>query len=115
MSFFVTGQPVTEWYRMSGNTEETIFTAVKRTTVLSMRFKHSNTTGTPTLTVLRDDGTNDYYFRNAEAIGAAKETVTFDEVFVLDPGNTLKATSGAAGGDFHIRIVFLAPDASARG
>jgi len=113
MSFFVSGQPLTKWYRMSGNTEEVVFTAQKRTTILSMRFKHSNTSGTPTLTILRDDGANDFYFRNAEAISAAKETVVFDEVFALNAGDSIKATSGAVGGDFHVRLVYLAPDALA--
>lgn len=115
MSFFVSGAPQTQWGRLTDNTETTVFTARSRTTILSMHFKHSETSGTPALSILRNDGTNDFYFRNAEAIGEAKGTVEVDEVFVLDPGDTIKAQSDDASGDFHYRITYIASSASVAG
>lgn len=114
MSFLVQGAALTKWGRLTDGDATTIFTASSRTTIVGMRFKHSDTSGTPTLTVLRNDSTNDFYFRNAEAITAAKETVVFDEVFVLNVDDTLVAQSGDSGGDFHYRITYLAPNASAK-
>lgn len=113
MSFTVSGIPLTKWTRLTDNTATTIFTATKRTTIVQMAFtEHAG--GTPTLTVLRSDGTNDHYFRNALAM-TAKEVVTFDEVFTLNTGDTLKAQSNDAQGDVHCRVTYLAPDTSVQG
>lgn len=113
MSFFVSGAPQTSWVRLTDTNETTLFTAIKRTTIIGMRFKE-HAGGTPTLTVIRDDGTNDHYFRNAEAM-TAKQEVVFDEIFVLDPGDTLKATSNDSQGDVHCRVTYIAGDAAIGG
>lgn len=115
MSFFVTGGVLTKWGKLTDNTDTTVFNAVKRTTIVGMRFKHNNTSGTPALTIKRDDGTTTFLFRNAEAIGAAKDTVTIDETFVLQPNDTIKAQSGDADGEFDYRITYIAGDASVGG
>jgi hypothetical protein len=113
LSFFVSGQPLTAWVRLTDDTATTLFTATKRTTVIGMRFKE-HAGGTPNLTVLRNDGTNDHYFRNAEAM-TAKQEVLFDEVFVLAIGDTLKAQSNDAQGDIHCRVTYIEPSASVGG
>ena len=113
MSFILSGKAFTKWTRLTDTSETTVFSATGKTTIVDMRFKHHGA-GTPNLTVLRDDGTNDHYFRNAEAV-TNKQEVAFDQTFTLNNGDTIKATSSAATGDFHCRITYLAPDATAGG
>jgi hypothetical protein len=112
MSFLVSGQPLTDYAKLTNNTLTTVFTATKRTTVVSMAFTETNG-GTQTLTVLRSDPTpTSYYFRNALGV-TGKQRVLIDEVFALNAGDTIKAQSGDASGYFDVMITYLAPDALA--
>jgi len=115
MSFLVTGNVLTEWTRLTGNTATTLFTAKKKTTIVSMSFKE-RAGGTPTLSVVRHDNANnvDYSFRNAEAV-TVNQLVTIDLIFTLNNGDTIKATSGDAAGNFDCFIDYLAPDLSVQG
>lgn len=113
MSFTVTGQPLTEWTKLTDNTVTAIFTAKKNTSIIGMTFKETNG-GTPTLTVAYDDGTTTFYFRNAEAV-TVKQRITFDEVFVIRGGGSIKVTSNDASGHFDCSVTYLNPDATALG
>lgn len=112
MSVLVSGQPQTAYSKLTDNTLTTVFTASKRTTIVGMAFTETQG-GTPALTVQRTTTAPvTYYFRNALAV-TAKQRLLFDEVFSLDQGDTIKAQSDDAGGDFDVMITYLAPSALA--
>lgn len=111
MTFIVSGQPLTKYERLTDNTAKVIFTASKRTTIVSLAFTETKG-GTQTLAVVRSDGSTDYYLRRAKAVTAG-ERVLLDEVFALSAGDTLKAQSSDATGGFDVMVTYLAPDAAA--
>ena len=111
MSFLVSGQPTTIYSQLTANTATTLYTATKRTTVVSMAFTETNG-GTQTLSIFVTSGGTDYYIRKALAV-TAKQRVLIDEVIALPPQAILKATSGDASGYFDVMITYLAPDALA--
>lgn len=111
MAFTVSGQPLTKYAKLTDNTETTLLTASKRTTIVSMGFTET-AGGTPTLAVWRSDGTTDHHLRSALAV-TARQRVLLDEVFALNAGDTIKAQSSDASGDFDVMITYLVPDAQA--
>jgi len=108
MSVLVSGQPQTTFAKLSNNSATVLFTATKRTTIVSMGFTETNG-GTQTLSIWRSDGTNDHYFRKAKAV-TARERVLIDEVFSLNTNDTIKGLSSDASGYFDVTITYLAPD-----
>jgi hypothetical protein len=111
MSILVSGQPQTEWTRLTANTATVIYTADKRTTITAIAASENNG-GTPTLAIWRTKGATDYYLRSALAV-TARQRVLIDEVLVLDQGDTLKAQSNDASGHFDVTVTHLAPSALA--
>jgi len=112
MTFFVSGQPLTVYGRLSDNTATTIFTATKRTTIVAIACTETNG-GVQTLSIFRTAaGGGDYFLRKALAV-TAKQRVLVDETFVLNPGDMIKAQSGDAAGYFDTMVTYLAPDAGA--
>ena len=109
MSILVSGQPQTEWSRLTGNTATVIYTADKRTTITAIAAS-VNAAGTPTLAIWRTKGATDFYLRMAQAVTAGQR-VLIDEVLVLDQGDILKAQSNDASGHFDITVTHLAPSA----
>lgn len=113
MSFSVSGIPLSEWTRLTGNTATTIYTATRPTTIISIGWSET-AGGTHTLSIVRNDGTNDHILRGGAALTAYEHGV-FDEVIRLKQGDTLKATSGDVAGKVDLRVTYLAPDASVQG
>lgn len=111
MSVLVSGQPQTEWTKITANTATTIFTAQKRTTIVSIAASENNG-GTPTLAIWRTKVATDYYLRSTLAV-TARQRVLIDEVLVLDAGDLLKAQSNDASGHFDVTVTYLGPDALA--
>ncbi len=113
MSFVLSGLSLTEWTRLTDNTETTIYTARKKTTIASIGWSET-AGGTHTLLIVRDDGTNDHIIRGAKAL-TAYEIGSMDTAFTMEPNDTLKATSSDASGKAHIRVTYISPDAMAGG
>lgn len=111
MSILVSGQPQTEWSRLTDNTATVIYTAALRTTITAIAAS-VNAAGTPTLAIWRVKGATSYYLRMAQAVTAGQR-VLIDEVLVLDQGDTLKAQSNDAAGHFDITVTHLASSARA--
>lgn len=111
MSVLVNGQPQTEWTNITANTATTVFTAAKKTTVVSIAA--SETAGsTPTLAIWRLKAAAVYYLRSALAV-TARQRVLIDEVLVLDQGDTIVVQSNDAAGKFDVTVTYLAPSALA--
>ncbi|RYY67715.1 MAG: hypothetical protein EOO12_00215 [Chitinophagaceae bacterium] len=111
MSFLVSGQPLTLYDQLTANTAKTLYTASKRTTVVSIACTETNG-GTQTLSIyvsLANSG-GDRYLRKVKPV-TARERVLIDEVFALNTGDVLKAQSGDASGYFDVMVTYLAPDA----
>ena len=113
MSFAVTGQPLTEWTKLTDNTLTTIFTARKNTTIIGISATEL-AGSTSQVTILRSDGSNSFYLRKALAV-TAKQHLTFDEVFQLGTGDTIKAQTNDAAGNLDCAVTYLNPDATALG
>lgn len=112
MSFVVTGQPIGKWGNLDDNAEATIFTAAKRTTIVSMGFTENEGT-TSTLRVWREtSGGTEMDIRSTLAV-TARQRVLIDEVLVLNTGDMIKIQSSDASGAFDWSVTYLAPDAQA--
>ncbi len=110
MTLQVSGQPLTVYGRLTDNTLTSLFTATKRTTVVSLAFTETNG-GTQTLSIARTAAAGgDFFLRKALAV-TAKQRVLVEEVFALNPGDEIKGQSGDASGYFDVMITYLAPDA----
>lgn len=109
MSFLVSGQPLTLYDQLTANTAKTLYTASKRTTIVSIACTETNG-GTQTLSVYVTTASGDRYLRKTLAV-TAKQRVLIDEVFALNAGDILKAQSGDASGYFDVMVTYLAPDA----
>lgn len=113
MSFVVTGQPLTEFGKLSDNSATVLFTATKRTSIISIACQETNG-GTQTLALWRRDKADSvsHFIRSTLAV-TARQRVLIDEVIVLNAGDTIRGQSGDASGYFDIFIDYLAPDAQA--
>jgi hypothetical protein len=110
MTISVTGGLLTEPFSITGNSRTTVFTAEKRTLIVSVVVTPSS--GTPNLSLSRYDGTIRAFFRNAVAMTAGTAFV-WDEPFMLDPEGLLEVQSSAAGGDMTGWFTYLNPVAPA--
>jgi hypothetical protein len=112
MSILVSGQPLTLYDQLTNNSAKTLYTAVKRTTIVAVACTETNG-GTQALSVYVTTAAGaDRYLRKAQAV-TAKQRVVIDEVFSLNPGDSLKALSGDGSGYFDVMVTYLAPDALA--
>ncbi|UYQ70967.1 hypothetical protein OF122_12955 [Pelagibacterium flavum] len=115
MSFtFPVGSVITAKVKLTGNTATTLVDAdTGRVTILSIDATETQG-GTPNLTIDVTDGTTTWFKRNAAAM-TAKGSVTYDDVFILDNGETLRATSSDASGDIDIFVTYAALGIAGRG
>lgn len=115
MSFTLpVGSIITEKVKLTDNSATTLVEADNgRITILSIEATETQG-GTPTLTLDVTDGTTTWFKRNASAM-VAKETVAYDSIFVLDNGETLRATSSDASGDIDVFVTYSAFDLVGRG
>lgn len=115
MSFFVSGQPLTKFAKLSNNSATVLFTAQKRTTIVSIAAQETNG-GTQTLALWRRDAADatTHSIRSTLAV-SARQRVLVDEVITLNQGDTIRGQSGDASGYFDIFITYLAPDATIGG
>lgn len=114
MSFLVSGQPQTTWGNLNDNADTAIYTATKKTTVVSMGFTE-NEGGTPTLAVWRENAAGDPYDIRSTLAVTARQRVLIDEVLTLATGDTIHIQSSDATGAFDWTVTVLAPDAAAAG
>jgi hypothetical protein len=102
------GAVVTKWTALAGSTATDILDLGKRVVVLSVIAE--GTTGTPTLTIDVNDGTNTYDVRRAASV-----PFSFDEPFALDTNQKLRATSSDSSGHIHVAVSYINPTATAVG
>jgi hypothetical protein len=110
MTIGITGALLTEVVVISSSTRTTVYTAKGRTLVASIIV--TPTTGTPTLTISRYDGTTRVNLRTAVAMTAGTAFV-FETPFMLDVGGLLEVTSSSANGDMHVLTTIVNPEAPA--
>lgn len=110
MTISIAGAQISETATISGNTVTTVFTAVKRTTIVAICV--CPTTGTPNLSISRYNGTTRIYRRKAVAMTAGTAFV-YDTPFSLNPGDLLEVTSSSATGDMDVEVTYVTPDAAA--
>lgn len=115
MSFTLpVGSIITDKVKLTDDTATTLVSASNgRITILSIDATET-AGGTPNLTIDVTDGTTTWFKRNAAAM-TAKGTVSFENIFVLDNGETLRATSSDASGDIDIFVTYSAFDIAGRG
>lgn len=111
MSITITGALLSEPATITGNTRQTVFTADRGRTLIASVIV-TPTTGTPSLSISRYDGTTRTYFRNAVAMTAGTPVI-FDTPFMLDPNGTLEITSSSANGDMDVLVTYVNPVAPA--
>ncbi len=109
MTISISGGLLTEPFVITANTVTTVFTAERRTMIVSVMV--TPTTGTPTLSRSRYNGTTRTYFGKGLATVAAG--VVWDTPFMIDAGDTIEITSSAAGGDMDGWVTYLNPVAPA--
>lgn len=110
MTIAITGGLISEWAKVSGNTATTVFTANRKTLIVSIAV--TPTSGTPSLTIARYDGTSRYNRRTAVAMTAGTAYVD-ENPFVLDNEDTIEITSSSATGDMDVCVTYVSPEAAA--
>lgn len=107
MTYNISGGTVlTKWTALTGNSTTDVLDLGKRVVVLSIIAE--GTSGTPTLTLDVNDGTNTYDVRRAAAV-----PFSFSEPFALDTNQKLRATSSDASGHIHVAVSYILPSATA--
>lgn len=112
MSFTIAGNIQTVPTKLTATTVTTIFTATKRTTIVSI-IATEIAGSTPALTLELYNGTTSYYLRKSKAMTAG-ETFILDAPFVLAANWSLRATASAAN-QIDIFVNHLTSDATALG
>lgn len=110
MTVAISGGLLTEPYTITANTRTTVFTAERRTMIVSVIV--TPTSGTPNLSLSRYDGTTRSHLRSAVAMTAGTAFI-WNEPFMLDPAGVVEVTSSAAGGDMDVLVTYLNPVAPA--
>jgi hypothetical protein len=89
--------------RLTGNTATTVFSATGFTPIASIIC--TPTSGTPTCTIEIFDaaGSGIMKLRTAQATTAGTPLI-FNEVITINPGQSIKVTSSAAGGDMDVMV-----------
>lgn len=114
MSFLVSGQPQTTWGNLNDDADTAIFTAVKKTTVVSMGFSE-NEGGTPTLRVWRENAAGTEFDIRSTLAVTARQRVLIDEVLTLNAGDSIHIQSSDSSGAFDYTVTVLASDAAVGG
>lgn len=108
------GAIITEKVKLTDDSATTLVEADKsRITILTIEATETQG-GTPTLTLDVTDGTTTWFKRSAAAL-TARQTVVYDTLFVLNNGETLRATSSDGSGDIDIFVTYAAFDIAGRG
>lgn len=108
----LSGNILTTYAKLTDNLATDLLALNKRVTVLSI-WATENSGAMPALTLAITDGTTVWYMRNAMEM-TARETVLFDEPFVLDRDKKLQATSNDAAGSIDVIVSYFNPDAVSR-
>lgn len=114
MSFLVSGQPQTTWGNLNDNADTAIYTATKKTTIVSMGFSENEGT-TSTLRVWRENAAGDEYDIRSTLAVTARQRVVIDEVLTLNTADSIHIQSSDASGAFDWTVTILAPDAAVGG
>lgn len=103
-AFNVEGGLVTEEpLRLTGNTATIVYTAVGRTTIASIFVCPTN--GTPTITIeIYNAAGASVMFRRKAVTPTAGTPVIDNEPFILEPGYTIRVTSGSASGEMDVMV-----------
>lgn len=116
MSYFITGSGlITVYGKLADNSATAVLTAVSATTVVSIVCTE-NAGATPNLTIAVFDpsgATVTYYLRNAVAM-TAKQTVTYSEPIVLNPGWSIHVTSSSVTGGVDVLVNHFNANATGR-
>ena len=107
MSITISGGLLSEPDVVTTNAIETVFTA-DRGRVLISSIIVTPTTGTPSLSISRYDGTTRTYLRKAVAMTAGTAFV-WDTPFMLDPAGKIEVTSSSATGDMDVLTTYVNP------
>jgi hypothetical protein len=110
MTISISGGLLTETAAIANTSVTTIFTAERRTMIVSVIV--TPTSGTPNLSLSRYDGTTRRYFRRAVTMTAGT-AFAWEVPFMVDAGDVVEVTSSAAGGDMDVMITYLNPVAPA--
>lgn len=109
MSYTIAGTPIsTIPTNLTTTGVTTIYTATKRTTILSLIIANTDV-GSSTISIDAFDGATSHYLFNAFPISAHSREV-FNEPFVLNSGWTIRATAGHAN-RICIFVTYAEPDA----
>lgn len=99
------GGAITEDGTLTGNSATTIFTATGATWIRSIT-ACDNTTGGPTVTIDKYDGSAAYVIQRAKAV-----PLIFNEPFLLPVGWSIRMTSSDASGHIDWSITYDGPSA----
>lgn len=89
--------------RLTGNTATTVYTANGAATIASIICTPTNGTPTLTIEIYNEAGSSVMFLRKTVAMTAGTAFV-FNEAFTLNPAETIKVTSSAAGGDMDVMV-----------
>jgi hypothetical protein len=89
--------------RLTGNTATTVFTAQGATRIASIICTPTSGTPTCTIEICNAAGSGIMKLRAAQATTAGTPLI-FNEVITLSPGQVIKVTSSAAGGDMDVLV-----------
>lgn len=105
MSEFKLGGPVLsdDPVRLTGNSATTVFTAQGVTPIASIICTPTSGTPTCTIEIFNAAGSGIMKLCAAQATTAGTPLI-FNEVFTLSPGQVIKVTSSAAGGDMDVLV-----------
>ncbi len=109
MSYTIAGTPISSIpTNLTTTGVTTLFTATKRTTILSLALVNYDG-GATNITIDLNDGTTSHYLYNTFSINAHTREV-YNEPFVLNSGWTLTATASAAN-RMMVLLTYAEPDA----
>jgi hypothetical protein len=89
--------------RLTDATATAVFTATGRTAIASIICTPTSGTPTCTIEIFNAAGTGIMKLRTAQATTAGTPLI-FNEVISLSPGQVIKVTSSAAGGDMDVMV-----------
>lgn len=89
--------------RLSGNTATTVFTASGSTSIASIICTPTNGTPSLTIEIYNAAGSSVMFLRKAVAMTAGTPFI-WNEAFTINPDETIRVTSSAAGGDMDVMV-----------
>lgn len=89
--------------RLTGNTATVVFTATGVTTIASIICTPTNATPSLTIEIYNAAGTSIMFLRDAVAMTAGTPFI-FNEVFTINPQQTIRVTSSSGTGDMDVMV-----------